>query len=163
MEPLAKVLLDVNSATGFAQFLTEQFQDNYLRFWLAVDEYKKLPHSEKGEFGKQIYLIYINNKSSKYLAIDDIFTDGIEQQLSQNPTDDCFEPAKRVVEKNLNVLCTDYFTRGYRNSLEKGKSNLQRIKLQKLNFKKNRKKAEKKGEINRLGGICVKVLFQKMN
>ena len=91
---------DFSVASAFANHLKASFQDQFLEFWLKVEEYKQLSDNEREATGKEIYREFFDDKSAKFMNMDEIFTLGLEQGVSKN-IPNCFDKPQRAAWKIL--------------------------------------------------------------
>ncbi|KRY69657.1 Regulator of G-protein signaling 12, partial [Trichinella pseudospiralis] len=54
----------------FTDFLTKEFSEENIEFWLACEKYKMMDHSKRKEFGMNMYNIYFSSDSKKQINVD---------------------------------------------------------------------------------------------
>ncbi|XP_043214466.1 regulator of G-protein signaling 8-like isoform X1 [Amphibalanus amphitrite] len=100
----------VNSKYGvalFRAFLSQEFADENLEFWLAVEDFKKTRHSKMAAKALQIYNEFLVTQAPREINVDSATRTAIQSGLSA-PDAHLFDAAQRRVQ---HLMESDIFPR----------------------------------------------------
>ena len=102
------VLSGAPSCSNFLSFLQQNYQAEYLEFWLLAEKFKHTDEvSDRKVLGSKMFELYFNESSPRCLAIDRAFTDGLEVELSLARTE-LFVKSQRAAYIQLRQSFSSY-------------------------------------------------------
>lgn len=102
------VLSGAPSCSNFLSFLQQNYQAEYLEFWLLAEKFKHTDEvSDRKVLGSKMFDLYFNESSPRCLAIDRAFTEGLEVELSLARTE-LFVKSQRAAYIQLRQSFSSY-------------------------------------------------------
>mmetsp|Transcript_15400 Transcript_15400/g.60190 ORF Transcript_15400/g.60190 Transcript_15400/m.60190 type:complete len:615 (+) Transcript_15400:196-2040(+) len=102
------VLSRAPACSNFLGFLQQNYQGEYLEFWLLAEKYKHTEDlAERKVLGSKVFELYFNDASARCLAIDRAFTEGLEHAVGL-ARPELFVKAQRAAYIQLRQSFTEY-------------------------------------------------------
>ncbi|KAL1230145.1 Regulator of G-protein signaling [Trichinella spiralis] len=96
----------------FTDFLTKEFSEENIEFWLACEKYKMMDHSKRKEFGMNMYNVYFSSDSKKQINVDSKTKSLIKNAADGGSFDDAvFIKAQQQIYDLMKFDCYPRFVR----------------------------------------------------